>query len=47
MAHVFFQLYYHFIWSTHNREPIIDRNWRPDFLKILQEEVRQKDKTTL
>ncbi|MEA3432433.1 MAG: IS200/IS605 family transposase [candidate division WOR-3 bacterium] len=43
MSHVFYQLYYHFIWGTHSREPLIDRNWRPGFLKILREEIHKKE----
>ena len=40
MSHVFHQLYYHFIWGTHGREPFIERSWRPQFLTILAEEVK-------
>ncbi len=43
MSHIFHQLYYHFVWGTHSREPLINRNWRPNFLKILQEEVHKKE----
>lgn len=42
MSHVFHQLYYHFIWGTHSREPLIDRAWRPDLMNILNEEVRNR-----
>jgi len=39
MGHVFHQLYYHFIWATHAREPHIDRSYRAAFLEILNDEV--------
>jgi REP element-mobilizing transposase RayT len=39
MAHAFHQLYYHFIWTTHNRDPHLDRSYRREFLKIVGEEV--------
>jgi putative transposase len=39
MAHAFHQLYYHFVWATHNRDPHLDRSFRTEFLKILAEEV--------
>lgn len=39
MAHVFHQLYYHFIWATHAREPHLHRSFRTEFLEILDEEV--------
>ena len=28
MSHVFHQLYYHFTWATHSREPLVDRKFR-------------------
>ena len=28
MSHAFHQLYYHFIWTTHSRESLIERLWR-------------------
>ena len=40
MSHVFHQLYYHFTWATHSREPLIDRAWRPQLLEIINEEVK-------
>lgn len=42
MAHTFHQLYYHFIWGTHSREPLIDRAWRPQLLEILNQEVKTR-----
>lgn len=42
MAHAFHQLYYHFIWGTHSREPLIDRAWRPQLLEILNQEVKTR-----
>jgi REP element-mobilizing transposase RayT len=40
MSHVFHQLYYHFAWATHSREPLVDRVWRPQLLEILNDEVK-------
>jgi putative transposase len=40
MSHTFHQLYYHFVWATHSREPLIDRAWRPDLLHIVNDEVK-------
>jgi len=42
MSHVFHQLYYHFAWATHSREPLIDRAWRPELLEIMNEEVKTR-----
>ncbi len=42
MSHVFHQLYYHFTWATHAREPLIDRAWRSELLHIINEEVRTR-----
>ena len=42
MSHTFHQLYYHFIWSTHSRDLLIDRIWRPQLLNLLNEEVKNK-----
>src|SRR5437762_10317549 len=42
MSHVFHQLYFHFAWATHSREPLIDRVWRPQFLEIVNEEVKTR-----
>lgn len=39
MAHAFHQLYYHFVWSTHARNPHIHRSWRPKLLTIINEEA--------
>jgi len=39
MGHAYHQLYYHFVWATHARDPHIDRSYRPAFLKILKEET--------
>ena len=41
MAHTFHQLYYHITWATHSREPLISRNWRPQMLQIMNEEVNK------
>ena len=42
MSHVFHQLYYHFTWATKDRELLIDRNWRPALLDILNEETKTR-----
>ena len=42
MSHVFHQLFYHFAWATHSREPLIDRAWRPGLLEIINEEVKSR-----
>lgn len=42
MFHVFHQLFYHFAWATHSREPLIDCGWRPQLLEIMNEEVGLK-----
>ena len=42
MSHVFHQLYYHFAWATHSREPLIDRAWRPQLLVIMNDEVKTR-----
>jgi REP element-mobilizing transposase RayT len=42
MSHTFHQLYYHFVWSTHSRELLIDRAWRPQLLEIVNEEVKTR-----
>src|SRR5262245_48022068 len=42
MSHTFHQLYFHFVWGTHSRYPAIDRTWRPQLLKVLNEEVKKR-----
>ncbi|MEK6322819.1 MAG: IS200/IS605 family transposase [Acidobacteriota bacterium] len=42
MSHTFHQLYYHFVWATHSREPLIDSAWRPDLLHIINDEVKKR-----
>ncbi len=42
MGHVFHQLYYHFAWATHGREPHLHPSYRPAFLRILNEEVKNR-----
>jgi REP element-mobilizing transposase RayT len=39
MSHVFHQLYYHFVWGTHGRQPLIVLTQRPELLRIQAEEV--------
>jgi putative transposase len=40
--HAFHQLYYHLIWATQSRQPLIDRNWRSQLLAILNDEVKKR-----
>jgi REP element-mobilizing transposase RayT len=42
MGHAFHQLYYHFAWATHAREPHIHPSYRSDLLRILNEEVKTR-----
>jgi len=42
MSHVFHQLYYHFVWGTHDRQPTIVPNFRPELLRVLAEEVANR-----
>jgi REP element-mobilizing transposase RayT len=42
MGHAFHQLYYHFTWSTHCREELIHRAWRPKLLLIINDEVKKR-----
>jgi putative transposase len=42
MSHTFHQIYLHFVWATHSRQPLIDRNWRARFLLLLNEEVKNR-----
>ncbi len=42
MSHVFHQLYYHFVWATHDREPLLVPELRPELLPIQAEEVAQR-----
>jgi putative transposase len=42
MGHAFHQLYYHFIWATHSRDPHIHPSFRPQLLEILNDEVKTR-----
>jgi REP element-mobilizing transposase RayT len=42
MSHVFHQLYYHFIWATHERQPLLIPELRSDLLRIQAEEVSHR-----
>jgi putative transposase len=42
MGHAFHQLFYHFAWATHAREPHILRSLRESLLRILNEEVKNR-----
>jgi REP element-mobilizing transposase RayT len=42
MSHVFHQLYYHFIWATHDRHPLISSAWKPELLRIQAEEIANR-----
>src|SRR5580698_3211260 len=42
MSHVFHQLYYHFAWGTHNRQPILAKPLWGELLRIHAEEVAKR-----
>jgi putative transposase len=42
MGHAFHQLFYHFVWSTHGRAALIHRDYRPELLKIVNDEVKKR-----
>ena len=42
MPHAFHQLYFLAVWATHSRAPLINRQWRPALLQIMNEEVRNR-----
>mgnify|MGYP001064895866 CR=1 FL=1 len=42
MGHAFHQLYYHFAWATHSREPHLHPSYRVEFLRILNEEAKKR-----
>ena len=42
MSHVFHQLYYHFVWGTHERQPLIVAELKPELLRIQAEEVAKR-----
>ena len=42
MPHTFHQLYFHATWATHSRDPLINRQWRPQLLQIMSEEVKKR-----
>jgi REP element-mobilizing transposase RayT len=42
MGHAFHQLYYHFAWATHAREPHIHPSYRPELLRIVNEEAKTR-----
>jgi REP element-mobilizing transposase RayT len=39
MGHAFHQLYYHFVWATHARDPHIHRSFRAALLGLVHEEA--------
>lgn len=41
MGHAFHQLFYHFAWATTSRIALIHRDWRPELLKIINEETKK------
>jgi putative transposase len=45
MGHAFHQLYYHFIWATHSRDPHIHSSFRPQLLGIISDEVKKRGGT--
>jgi REP element-mobilizing transposase RayT len=42
MSHVFHQLYYQFVWATHDRQSLLIGELRPDLLRIQAEEIAQR-----
>jgi len=42
MGHAFHQLYYHFAWATHAREPHIHPSYRTELLHIVNEEAKTR-----
>ena len=42
MGHAFHQLYYHFVWATHSRVALIRRDYRPNLLRIVNEETKKR-----
>ncbi len=42
MGHAFHQLYYHFAWATHAREPHIHSSFRAELLRIVNEEAKKR-----
>jgi putative transposase len=42
MAHTFHQLFYHFAWTTGSRIALIHRDWRPELLRIINEEAKKR-----
>jgi len=42
MSHVFHQLYYHFAWAAHGRQPLIGPSLKPELLRIQAEEVAKR-----
>jgi len=42
MSHAFHQLYYHLVWTTRSREPLIIRDWRPQLLELINEETKTR-----
>jgi putative transposase len=47
MSHVWHQLYYHFAWGTLDRQPLIEREKRPELLRIVAEEVSKRGGTLI
>ena len=42
MGYAFHQLYYHFAWATHGRRALIRGGHRPDLLRIINEEAKNR-----
>jgi putative transposase len=42
MGHTFHQLYYHFAWATQSRMDLIHRDFRPELMKIINEETKTR-----
>jgi putative transposase len=42
MGHAFHQLFYHFAWATHGRRALIQRDSRPELIRIINEEAKKR-----
>jgi REP-associated tyrosine transposase len=42
MGHAFHELFYHFVWATHARDPHVHRSFRAAMLAILKEETHKR-----
>jgi len=42
MSHTYHQLYYHLVWATQSRELLINREWRPRLLELINMETKRR-----